>query len=58
MCSRFSPKARRLLEEIGCAENRAAGEALVREFDFDALDPEECELLKERVADALAELTR
>ena len=56
MTSRFCPKSRRLLEEISCAENRAAGEAISNQFDYTALDHEECELLKERVADALAEL--
>lgn len=56
MTSRFSPKARRLLEEIGCAEDRAAGETLVREFDFDALDAEQREILKECVADLMHEL--
>ena len=56
MCSLFCPKSQRLLQEIGSAEDYAAGVALSNQFDYDALDAEQREILKERVADALAEL--
>lgn len=58
MRPRFSPKARRLLEEIRSAEDHAAGVALSNQFDYDALDAAEAELLKERVADLLAGLAQ
>jgi hypothetical protein len=56
MCSVFCPKAQRLLQEISCAEDRAAGEAIANNFDYRAVDAEQREILIERVADALAEL--